>query len=193
MILNNAADCFIEVGEQAVESDGFPAQNGAMSGGACQFDDHKGHDVRVFQHDAALGGDTFKKLKPGQVGLLNVLLYHLVKQSPAQIFGDKGQQRLVFRQLQNNMVCDINNFILKAADLRLLHQGHMGGVEKPMGAPGNQVVTDGIFVGKIQIEGSFGNPGVVGDVTDGGILNPFGHKKFLGAAQELFQFHLLVE
>ena len=61
-----------------------------------------------------------------------------------------------------------------------------------MGLMGYQFVLNIVFVLKIQIEGTFGNPGLFYDIGDSSGVDAFGGKQFIGGIKKRFLLFFLV-
>lgn len=60
-----------------------------------------------------------------------------------------------------------------------------------MGLMGYQFVLNIVFVLKIQIEGTFGNPGLFYDIGDSSGVDAFGGKQFIGGIKKRFLLFFL--
>ena len=102
-----------------------------------------------------------------------------LKNTEGKIFGQKTEQRLLLLKAADDIVCDKENFTVKIMDIGRIKR-FMRLIKELAGFKGDQLVSEIIFILKIQVKGSLGQTGLLNDIRNGRLGEPFSRKQVKG-------------
>ena len=92
------------------------------------------------------------------------------KDSPAQVFGDEAEHWFVFLHRVQNIIDNKYDLVFKGRNL-FIHHSVESFMKKIVSGFGNELISNIIFICKIKIKSSFGNTGLLSNVTYGSLFD----------------------